>query len=63
MLAYMNHGKTTPVKRNSGQKSTLTERDNCTLRRTVSKNRRTTAAQVIAEQSIHLEGPVSTKTV
>jgi hypothetical protein len=29
MLAYMNHGKTTSAKRNSGQKSTLTERDHC----------------------------------
>jgi transposase len=62
ILAYMNHGKTTPAKRNSGRKSTLTERDNRTLRRTVSKNHITTAAHVTAELSIHLEGPVSTKT-
>jgi hypothetical protein len=26
-VAYINHGKTTLAKRNSGQKSTLTERD------------------------------------
>jgi hypothetical protein len=31
MSAYTNHGKTTSVKRNSGQKSTLTERDCHTL--------------------------------
>jgi hypothetical protein len=36
-LAYRNHGKTTLVKRNSGRKSTLTERDRCTLRQIVSK--------------------------
>jgi hypothetical protein len=45
MAAYMNHGKKTAVKRNSGQKSTLTERDSSTLR-TISKNYRTIAAQV-----------------
>jgi hypothetical protein len=43
MSAYMNHGKTS-ANRNSGQKSTLTERDRCTLRRTVLKNHTTTAA-------------------
>jgi transposase len=43
--AYMYHGNTS-AKRNSGQKSTLTERDHCALRRIVSKNHRTTAAQV-----------------
>jgi hypothetical protein len=42
----MNHGKTTSVIRNSGQKSTLTERDHRTLGRIVSKNHTTTAAQV-----------------
>jgi hypothetical protein len=31
------------------------------LRRTVSKNHRTTAAQVTAELNIHLEDPVSIK--
>jgi hypothetical protein len=41
--------------------STLTERDRCTLRRIVSKNHRTTAAQVRAELNIHLEDPVSTE--
>jgi hypothetical protein len=55
MSVYMNHGKTISMKRNSGRKSTLTERDHCTFRRTVSKNRRITAAQVIAEQNIHLK--------
>jgi transposase len=42
MSAYTNHGKTTSAKRNSGRKSTLTERDRCTLRRIVSKNYSTT---------------------
>jgi transposase len=44
MSAYTNHGKTTSAKRNSGPKSTLTERDRRTLRRIVSENYRTTAA-------------------
>jgi hypothetical protein len=61
MSAYMNHRKTTLAERNSGQKSTLTETDHCTLR-TVSKNHRTTA-QMTAELNIHDEDPVSTKTV
>jgi transposase len=33
MSACTNHGKTTSVKRNSGRKSTLTERDCLALRR------------------------------
>jgi transposase len=41
--AYTNHGKTTSAKRNSGRKSTLTERDHRTLRRIISKNHVTTA--------------------
>jgi predicted transcriptional regulator len=46
MSAYTNHEKTTSVKRNSGLKSTLTERDHRTLRRTVSRKHRTIAVQV-----------------
>jgi hypothetical protein len=63
MSAYINHGKTTLVKRNSGQKSALTERDYCTLRRIVSKNNRSTAAQAMEKLNIHLEDTISTKTV
>jgi hypothetical protein len=55
MLAYMNHGKTTSVKRNSMWTSTMTERDRYALRRVVFKNHRTTAAQVTAEGNIHPE--------
>jgi hypothetical protein len=51
------------LKWNSGQKSTLTQRDRRTLRMIVSKNHRTTAAQMAAELNIHLENPVSTKIV
>jgi hypothetical protein len=54
MSAYANHGKTTSAKRNSGRKSTLTQRDLLILRRIVSKNHRTTAAQLTAELNIHL---------
>jgi hypothetical protein len=62
MSACTNHEKIS-AKRNSGRKSTLTERKSRTLRRIISKNQRTPAAQVTAELNIHLEDPVSTKTV
>jgi transposase len=55
MSAYTNHGKTTSAKRNSGRKSTLTERDLHIFRRIVSRNQRTTTAQATAELNIHLE--------
>jgi hypothetical protein len=61
MSAGTNHGMTS-AKRNSGWKSTLTERD-CHIFRTDSKTHRTTAAQVTAEVNIHLEDPASTKIV
>jgi transposase len=51
MSAYTKHGKTTSAKRNSGQKSTLTERDRRTLRRIVSKNHRAIAALVTVLQN------------
>jgi hypothetical protein len=63
MLAHTNHLKTTSAKRDSGRKSTLSERDLRILRRIVSKNHRTTAAQVTVELNIRLADPVSTKTV
>jgi transposase len=62
LSAYTNHGKTTSAKRNSGRKSTLTERDRRILKRIASKNHRTIATQVTTELNIHLEDPVSTKT-
>jgi hypothetical protein len=60
MSAYINHGKTS-LKRNSGRESTLKQKDHRKLR-IVSKNNIITA-QVTAELNIHLEDPVSTKTV
>jgi predicted transcriptional regulator len=51
MSAYTNHGKTA-VKKNGGQKSTLTERY-CHPLRTVSKNHIITAAQVTAELNMY----------
>jgi hypothetical protein len=48
MSAYMNYGKTTSMK-NSGRKSALTGRGRRTTGRIVSKNHRTTAAQVTGE--------------
>jgi hypothetical protein len=65
MSANTKH-ENTSAKRNSGRKSALTEGDRRTLRRIVSKNHRTTAAQVTGlqnELNIRLEDPVSTKTV
>jgi hypothetical protein len=62
MSVYTNHGKTTPAKRNSWRKSTLTERYRRTLRRIVSKNHRTTAAQVnCTELNFYPEDLVSIK--
>ena len=58
---YTNHGKTSSAKRNSGWKQKLSERDRRTLKRTVSKNHRITAAKLTAELIIHLEDAVSTK--
>jgi transposase len=53
MSAYTNPGKTASAKRNSGRKSTRTGRDRRTLKRIVSKNHRTTAAQVTAELNMY----------
>jgi hypothetical protein len=63
MMAYTNHGKTSPAKKNSGRKPKLSERNSRTLKRSVSNNHRTTAAKVTAELSIHLKDPVSITTV
>jgi predicted transcriptional regulator len=63
MMAYTNHRKTSSAERNNGQQPKLRERDRCVLKRIVSKNHRITAAKVKAELNIHLEDPVSTKTV
>jgi transposase len=43
MSTYKYHGKISSAKRDSGRKSTLKERDHCTLRRIVLKNHRITA--------------------
>jgi transposase len=51
MSAYTDHGKTTSARGNSGRSSTLTESGRRTLRGTVSKNHRTTAAQVTGQQN------------
>jgi hypothetical protein len=59
----MNRGKTTSVKRNCGQKSTLTERDCRTLRWIVTKNHTRAAVQLTAELDIHLEDTFSTQIV
>jgi hypothetical protein len=51
MSTYTNHGKTISTKRNSGRKSTMTERDCRTLRRIVSKSHRTTTSQAIGHRT------------
>ena len=62
MTAYTNDGNTSSPKRNRGHKPKLSERECRRLNRIVSKIHRTTAAMVTTEL-IHLEDPVSTKTV
>jgi hypothetical protein len=59
MSAYINHGKTASTKRNSLWKSTLIEREGLFRKITELLQHRWTAAELI----IHLEDPVSTKTV
>jgi hypothetical protein len=51
------------VVRNSDRKPKPSERDRYTLKRTVFRNHRNTAAKVTAELRVHLQDPVSTKTV
>ena len=63
MTAHTSYGKTSSPKRNSGRNPKHSEGDGRTLDRIVSKNHRTTSPKVTAELSIHLEDPVSTKTV
>jgi len=63
MTAHTNYGKTSSAKRNSGRNPKHSEGDRRTLERIVFKNHRTTAPKVTAHLSIHLEDPVSTKTV
>jgi transposase len=55
LTTYTHHGRTSSAKRNSGQKPKLNERDCHTLKRIVSINHRSTAAQVTAELNILLE--------
>jgi len=62
MTSHTNHGKTSSGTRNSGRKQKISERYRRTSKRTVSRNRKTTRAKVIAELNIHLEDSVSTKT-
>jgi predicted transcriptional regulator len=62
MSTYTNHGKTT-AKRNSERKSKLAERVRRTCRSIVSRNHRSTTAQVTRQHNwIFILCPVSTKT-
>ena len=63
IMAYTNRGKTQSATRNSDHKAKLRKRGHCTLKGTVSKNYRITAAKVTAELNIHPEDHVSTKKV
>jgi hypothetical protein len=63
MTAYTTREKTSSAKKNGVQKPKLSDRDCSTLKRIVSNNQRTIATKVTAELNIHLEDPVSTKTV
>jgi hypothetical protein len=55
VTTYTNDEKTSSAERISGLKPKLSEMDHCTLKRTASKNHRTTAAKVTAELNIYLE--------
>jgi hypothetical protein len=63
MKAYTNHGKTSSAERNGGRKPKVSEKYHRILKRILFENQRTAAAKVTAELNIHLEHPVSTKTV
>jgi hypothetical protein len=63
MSTYTNREKTTSAKSTSGRKSTLAQKDHRALRRIVSKNDTTTAAQVREKLIINPEDTVSTRTV
>lgn len=63
MTANTYHGKMSSAKRNGGRKPKLSDRDRRTLKRIVSTNHRTTTVQGTVELNIHLEDPVSTKSV
>lgn len=61
MSAYHQEGRTNRI--NCGRKRKLSERDVRVLTRIVSKKHKTTVAQITAELNVHLNSPVSTKTV
>uniref|UniRef100_A0AAR2L2L6 Transposase Tc1-like domain-containing protein n=1 Tax=Pygocentrus nattereri TaxID=42514 RepID=A0AAR2L2L6_PYGNA len=63
MSAYHQEGRTTSNRINCGRKRKLSERDVRVLTGIVSKKHKTTAAQITAELNVHLNSPVSTKTV
>jgi len=63
MSAYHQEGRTTSNRINCGRKRKLSERDVRVLTRIVSKKHKTTAAQITAELNVHLNSPVSTRTV
>jgi hypothetical protein len=54
MTADTDHGKTSSAERNGGRQPKQSERDRCTLKRTVPKNHRTAAAKVTAELNIRM---------
>ncbi|GBL73249.1 hypothetical protein AVEN_259947-1 [Araneus ventricosus] len=60
--AYLKSGKTFSSKSQRGPKLVLSDRDRRSLRRIVTKHKKTTAAKVTAEMNVMLTNPVSTKT-
>ncbi|KAL6477195.1 hypothetical protein MHYP_G00156940 [Metynnis hypsauchen] len=63
MSAYHQERRTTSNRINCGRKRKLSERDVQVVTRIVSKKHKTTAAQITAELNVHLNSPVSTRTV
>ena len=62
MSAFHSQGKTSSANRNSGRIHKPNERDRRALKRTVTKNHRTTAAKVTAELNSRNSQTVSTRT-
>jgi len=54
MMSYTNHGRTSSAKRNSGRKQKLSERDHHILKRIVTTNHSSTAAEVRADLNFFL---------
>ena len=63
MTAFEKAGKAPSLKKNSGRKRKLSDRDRRTLMRIVKNDHKDTASLITADLNYHLENPVSSKTI